>query len=207
MKTKTNLRESLVRLCVSAMLMAMNVVCSSSFMSIPVPGGHLYINDAVICTAAIILDPVSAFLVGGFGAFLGDLLFYPAPMFVSLVTHGVQAIVISLIAHYTLKKHPVVASSLGVALGAVIMVAGYSLGRAFIYSTPEYAIMKLPFQILQAVVGAVLGVVLCWGLGVVKLAKKTGAYYAPRAATMTESAAPEPDNSPNEEETVKTDKK
>ena len=94
MKTKTNLRESLVRLCVSAMLMAMNVVCSSSFMSIPVPGGHLYINDAVICTAAIILDPVSAFLVGGFGAFLGDLLFYPAPMFVSLVTHGVQAVVI-----------------------------------------------------------------------------------------------------------------
>lgn len=207
MKTKTNLRESLVRLCVSAMLMAMNVVCSSSFMGIPVPGGHLYINDAVICTAAIILDPVSAFIVGGFGAFLGDLLFYPAPMFVSLVTHGVQAIVISLIAHYTLKKHPVVASSLGVALGAVIMVVGYSLGRAFIYSTPEYAIMKLPFQILQAVVGAVLGVVLCWGLGVVKLAKKTGAYYAPRAATMTESAAPEPDNSPNEEETVKTDKK
>lgn len=207
MKTKTNLRESLVRLCVSAMLMAMNVVCSSSFMSIPVPGGHLYINDAVICTAAIILDPVSAFLVGGFGAFLGDLLFYPAPMFVSLVTHGVQAVVISLIAHYTLKKHPVVASSLGVALGAVIMVAGYSLGRAFIYSTPEYAIMKLPFQILQAVVGAILGVVLCWGLGVVKLAKKTGAYYVPRVAKMTESAAPEPDNSPNEEETVKTDKK
>ena len=207
MKTKTNLRESLVRLCVSAMLMAMNVVCSSSFMSIPVPGGHLYINDAVICTAAIILDPVSAFFVGGFGAFLGDLLFYPAPMFVSLVTHGVQAIVISLIAHYTLKKHPVVASSLGVSLGAVIMVAGYSLGRAFIYSTPEYAIMKLPFQILQAVVGAVVGVVLCWGLGVVKLAKKTGAYYVPHVAKMTESAAPEPDNSPNEEETVKTDKK
>lgn len=208
MKTKTNLRESLVRLCVSAMLMAMNVVCSSSFMSIPVPGGHLYINDAVICTAAIILDPVSAFLVGGFGAFLGDLLFYPAPMFVSLVTHGVQAIVISLIAHYTLKKHPVVASSLGVALGAVIMVAGYSLGRAFIYSTPEYAIMKLPFQILQAVVGAVLGVVLCWGLGVVKLAKKTGAYYAPRAATMadgvskdgTESGTPTDNSSVEEKE-------
>ena len=185
------MRESLIRLCVSAMLMAMNAVCSSSFMSIPVPGGHLYINDAVICTAAIILDPVAAFLVGGVGAFLGDLLFYPAPMFVSLVTHGVQAVVISLIAHWTLKKHPVVASSVGVAVGAVIMVAGYSLGRAFIYSTPEYAIMKLPFQILQAVVGAVLGVILCWGLGVVKLAKRTGAYYVPRAAKMVESAGQE----------------
>ena len=35
-----------------------------------------------------------------------------------------------------MKKHPVLASGLGVAIGAVIMVVGYSLGRAFIYSTP-----------------------------------------------------------------------
>ena len=46
--------------------------------------------------------------------------------------------------------------------GAIIMVTGYSLGRAFIYSTPEYAIIKLPYQILQAVVGAVLGVILLY---------------------------------------------
>ena len=42
------------------------------------------------------------------------------------------------------------------------MVVGYSLGRAFLYSTPEYAILKLPFQILQAALGAVCGVVLCF---------------------------------------------
>ena len=84
-------------LTVTAMLMAMNVVMSS--FSIPVPGGHLYLNDAVICTAAILLDPLGAFIVGGVGAFLGDFFFYPAPMFVSLVTHGLQAVVISLCAH------------------------------------------------------------------------------------------------------------
>lgn len=26
----------------------------------PVPGGHLYLNDIVICTAAILLDPLGA---------------------------------------------------------------------------------------------------------------------------------------------------
>ena len=57
-------------------------------------------------------------------------------------------------------------------IGAVIMVVGYSLGRAFIYSTPEYAVMKLPYQILQAVVGAVLGMLLCWKFGIRKLYKK-----------------------------------
>ena len=98
-------------------------------------------------------------------------------MFVSLVTHGVQAAVISIIAHHALKSHKLAASSLGVFAGAVIMVAGYSFGRAYIYSTPEYALLKLPYQILQAAVGAVAGVLICHRFGVIKLAKKAGFYY------------------------------
>ena len=151
----------------TAVFMAMNVAMSS--FGIPVPGGHFYLNDVVICVAAILLDPLSAFAVGGIGAFLGDLFFYPLPMFVSLVTHGLQAVVISVFSHYILKKRPVLAAGIGVAVGAVIMVAGYSLGRAYIYSTPEYALLKLPYQILQAVVGAVAGMVLCWKCGIRKM--------------------------------------
>lgn len=157
---KNQNRRGTYWLCYTAIFMALNVVMSS--FGIPVPGGHLYLNDVVICTAAIILDPLAAFCVGGVGAFLGDLLFYPLPMFVSLATHGLQAVVISLCARRLLKNRPVLASGIGVALGAVIMVVGYSLGRAFIYSTPEYALLKLPFQILQAAVGAVAGMLICW---------------------------------------------
>ena len=65
-----------------------------------------------------------------------------------------------------MKDHPMLASGIGVAVGAVIMVVGYSLGRAFIYSTPEYALIKLPYQILQAAVGAVVGMILCWKCGI-----------------------------------------
>lgn len=150
------------RVCVTALFMAMNILLSLSFFSVPVPGGHLYLNDIVIDTAAILLDPLSAFCVGGIGSFLGDLFFYPTPMFVSLVTHGLQALVISLMAHYAGKKRPVMASGIGVALGAVIMVAGYSIGRAFVYATPAAAVAKLPYQILQAVVGAAVAMLLCW---------------------------------------------
>ena len=171
MEKKTGRKRTTVWLCITAILMAMNVVMSS--FSIPVPGGHLYLNDVIICTAAILLDPFAAFMVGGVGAFLGDLFFYPTPMFVSLVTHGLQAVVISLFAHKVMKNHRVLASGIGVAIGAVIMVVGYSLGRAYIYSTPEYALLKLPFQILQAVVGAIAGMLLCWKCGVVKLYEKT----------------------------------
>ena len=147
--------------------MAMNVALSS--FGVPVPGGHLYLNDIVICLAAILFDPVAAFMVGGVGAFLGDLFFYPTPMFVSLVTHGLQAVVISVFSHYVLKKHPKFASGIGVTLGAVIMVVGYSLGRAFIYATPAAAVAKLPFQILQAAVGAVVGMIMCWPCGLHKV--------------------------------------
>lgn len=167
MQTKNKPARTTQWLCLTAMFMALNVIMSS--FSIPVPGGHLYMNDVVICTAAILMDPLAAFLVGGVGAFLGDLLFYPTPMFVSLATHGLQAVVISLFAHRVMKKHPAVASGLGVTLGALIMVAGYSLGRAFIYSTPEYALLKLPYQFLQAGVGAVVGMLLCWKCGLRRL--------------------------------------
>ena len=152
----------------TAVLTAMNVALSSFGM--PVPGGHLYLNDIVIVFAALLLDPLAAFWVGGIGAFLGDLLFYPTPMFVSLVTHGLQAAVISL----CVRRRPEsrAASVVGAVLGAVIMVVGYTLGRAYIYSTPEDAVLKLPFQILQAVTGAVVSIALCWKFGLVKLWQK-----------------------------------
>ena len=152
---------------ITACLLAANAAASS--FSIPVPGGHFYLCDVVICTAALMLDPVAAFFVGGVGSFLGDFLFYPTPMFVSLVTHGLQAVIISVFSHYIMKKRPALSAGIGVAIGAVIMVVGYSLGRAFIYSTPEYALLKLPYQVLQAVVGAVAGMLLCFKCSVRKL--------------------------------------
>ena len=59
-------------LTVTAMLMALNIAMSS--FGVPVPGGHLYLNDAVICTAAILLDPLGA----SFGAAVSMLLCFKA---------------------------------------------------------------------------------------------------------------------------------
>ncbi len=159
-----------LRLTIAAVLMAMNIALSS--FGIPVPGGHLYLCDAVICLSAILLGPFEAFIVGGVGSFFGDMIFYPPPMFVSLVTHGLQAVVISLIAHKILKNHPVLASGVGAAAGAVIMVTGYTLGKIFIYSNFEYAMLSLPFEIAQSSLGAVIGMLLCWKCGIRNLFDK-----------------------------------
>ena len=123
---KSNAKITTLRLTTAAVFMAMTIALSS--FGIPVPGGHLYLCDVAICLGAILLNPLEAFIVGGVGSFLGDMLFYPAPMFVSLATHGLQAVVISLISHKTLKNRPQLASGIGVTVGAVIMVIGYTLG-------------------------------------------------------------------------------
>lgn len=167
---QTQNRNKTRMLTVTALLLAMNIIMSMSVLSIPVPGGHMYLNDVIICLAAFLLDPLHAFIVGGVGAFIGDFLFYPAPMFVSLVTHGLQAVVVSLCSRRLFgRKHNVAAAVVGSVLGLIITVAGYTFGRAFIYSTPAYAVLKLPFQFLQTAVGSAIAIFLCFGCGVRKM--------------------------------------
>ena len=156
-----------INITMTALFMALNIAMSS--FGIPVPGGHLYLCDVIICLASILLNPLYAFVAGGIGSFIGDLIFYPQAMFVSLVVHGLQAIVISVISHYTLKKHPKLASGIGVTVGGIIMVIGYTLGKIYVYSTLQYAIIKLPYEIAQAALGAVLGMLLCWTFGIGRL--------------------------------------
>lgn len=158
------------RITITALFLAMNIAMSS--FGIPVPGGHLYLCDAVICLAALLLNPLEAFVVGGIGSFLGDMIFYPLPMFVSLVTHGLQAVVISLFAHRFKPEHQKAGAVIGVVIGGIIMVTGYTLGKIFVYSTFEYAMIKLPYEIAQAALGGVLGLLLCFHAGIGKLFKK-----------------------------------
>ena len=162
-----NKKITTVNITMTALFMAMTIALAS--FGIPVPGGHLYLCDVVICLAAILLNPLYAFVVGGIGSFLGDMIFYPLPMFVSLVTHGLQAVVISLISHHAFKNRPKLASGIGVAVGAVIMVVGYTLGKTFVYSTFAYAMLKLPYEIAQGAIGAICGMLLCWKCGIHKI--------------------------------------
>ncbi|HBK01815.1 MAG TPA: ECF transporter S component [Clostridiales bacterium] len=146
------------KICYVAVFTAMNVMLSS--FGITVPGGHIYLNDIVICFAALVLDPFSAFIVGGVGAFFGDLIFYPTPMFVSLFTHGLQGVAISLIVGKKTSLKPVRRVLIALFTGIIIMVGGYTLGKTFVYSTWETAVIKLPYEFAQAGIGAVVAFIL-----------------------------------------------
>ena len=167
MKNAVDGRQALKHIVIAAMFMALNVVMSS--FGIPVPGGHLYLNDIIIGTAALIFDPFTSFAIGGVGAFLGDVFFYPTPMYVTLVVRGLQAIAISVISRYTFKNNKKIANAIALAVGGIINVAGYSIGRAFFYATPSAAVLKLPTQFAMAALGAVVAPILVYKLGVGKM--------------------------------------
>ena len=108
-------------------------------------------------------------------------------MFVSLVTHGLQAVVISLLSHRLWQRRQLLSSSVAVTAGALIMVLGYTLGRAFVYSTPEYAVLKLPFEFLQAGFGAAASMLLLYPMQLKELFRQ---YFHVHPDTPPRNAAP-----------------
>lgn len=86
------------------------------------------------------IGPVGS-LYGRRGRRIWGRLFYPLPMFVSLATHGLQAVIISVFSHYVFKKNPVLFSGTGAAIGSVIMVTGYRLNRCMFVRSVRKAAM------------------------------------------------------------------
>jgi hypothetical protein len=83
--------------------------------------------------AAILPDSLGAFLASGTSVFIGDFLFDPALLFpwLSVVLRSWRSF------SWFGGAEPgreFRAAGFGVTVGAVIMVAGYALGRAFLYS-------------------------------------------------------------------------
>ena len=144
----------------TAMLMAMTAVLCS--FNIPLGFTHLYLVDIAVCMAGILLNPFLAFVAGGVGAFLGDLLFYPPAMVVTLIVRTVQVVVISVFSHYIMKKRPFISSLIGCIIGVIIMAFGYSYFSVLFYSNIEYALSKLPLEALQAAVGVAIALPLCY---------------------------------------------
>lgn len=142
------------QLSISSLFMALVIILSASIFSIPVPGGHFYFNGIVIFLVGLIFPPVQAVIIAGIGSFLGDFFFYPAPMFVTLVTHSLQVLVISLIISQKTKPINPIRTIIALFIGSIIDLVGYGIGRAFIYASPEYALLKLPFDILAIALGA-----------------------------------------------------
>jgi len=149
-------KYSTLWLCVSALLLGLNIALCS--FGIPVPGGNLYLTDVLICSSALIMDPLASFMIAGAGAFFGDMIFYPVTMLASLLAHGLQALIIS----YISKKNNcrLLFDIIGTAVGCAIMILVYGLFRLITTGLIEEALLCMPYDVLQALTGAVAGIII-----------------------------------------------
>lgn len=115
--------------------------------------GYLNLGDMVVLLSALLLGKKGGFLVGGLGSSMADILLgytHYAP--ITFLVKGIEGFVVG----YLLEKNvkPIVATS----IGGLIMAGGYLLAEFFLYG--KGAIVSLPGNILQGMVGSVMSIIL-----------------------------------------------
>jgi len=122
--------------------------------------GYFNLGDGFILLFASILDPFSAFLVGGLGSALADVAGgYAYYFFPTLIIKGLEAIVVS----YLMSKFSKKAQIPAYLLGAVIMVVGYFLAKWYLKGSVAIALTGIPENIFQSAVGIVIALI-CYPL-------------------------------------------
>ena len=171
------MKNNLVRKLVLSSLFIALVFLATYFTRIPtlLPGGYFNLGDAVIMLAAVFIGPLGGLIAGGIGSAFADiaasaLIFAP----ITLVVKGMEGLAVGLIAAKYRRDHLETGRAspfnfnliLALVVGALIMVAGYFSGEAFILSLFDRAFglaaaaAELPANLLQGALSAILGYVL-----------------------------------------------
>ena len=159
-QTNSALRTSLI-----AVLTAV-VVVFTIIVKIPTPTkGYLNLCDLAICFIAFTFSPLTAFIAGGLGTAIADIISgYPQWALISFVVHGIEGLVVATIVKRSaedIKNGVKVSPSKVIAamiLCIVIVAGGYFLLTAIFMSVGfAAAAAGIPGNIAQASVGVVAG--------------------------------------------------
>ncbi|MBE3519616.1 MAG: ECF transporter S component [Firmicutes bacterium] len=130
------------------------VATATAFLKIPIPTGYGYIHlgDGLIYGIAASFGPVLATVSGGLGSAVADLLAgYPAWMPWSIAIKGLTGYLVgSLVTRRKLHKVPAMVA------GALVTIAGYSLGAFVLYGAAAVPAEFL-FDLIQTGSGVVVG--------------------------------------------------
>lgn len=161
----TKRKDTLVKLCISAMMAALTCV-ATMLIQIPSPiGGYVNFGDCFVLIGAWILGPGYGFAAAGIGSALADLFTgYAHYVPGTFLIKGLMAVAAVVILRAFMKKSEklrTVGFITGGVTAEVIMVAGYYLyaavflGKGFIV-----AFDSVPSNLVQGVFGIVIGLVI-----------------------------------------------
>lgn len=134
-------------------------VLMTAVVSIPIVGGNGYVNlgDMVIFLSAMLLGRRSAFIVGGLGSFLADIILgYGIYAPASFIIKGLEGFIAgSLMRKGIGKKYPLFASI----VAGIWMALGYYIFEIFLYGA-KGALLSVPANLSQGALGAVVSIIL-----------------------------------------------
>jgi len=141
---------------VTAVMIAV-VAVFTLFIRIPIPATEGYFNfsDVAIYFTAFTFGPWVGLVAGGVGACLADIVGgFPQFAILSLIAHGLEGFV----AGYVGRGAGLGRMLLGWLLGAIVMILVYFLGEALVLTGLGPALTEAPFNAVQNVAGAIVGI-------------------------------------------------
>jgi uncharacterized membrane protein len=135
-------------------VMATLVAVGTLLIRIPNPmGGYFNFGDVMIFVSALTFSPLVGGVAGGLGSAIADIIGFPVFAIPTLVIKGLEGLIASLVAN----KKSIFRDVLAVCLAGTEMVVGYFLVEYYLWGFAG-AVGEIPLNILQIVVGGVIGV-------------------------------------------------
>lgn len=180
-RNSSNTNSGIRKLVFTALVMAMILVATSLFrIPVPMTQGYVHLGDAVIFLGVLLLGKRNGALAAGLGSAMGDVLggytfFAPCTFIVKFL----MAFVCGLIIEKFLGKNENSIEGLeksvsggkrraiemtAMAVGGLVMVAGYFLGEIPIYGNVGTALAEIPWNIGQFLTGEVVAMLIAVSL-------------------------------------------
>ena len=184
MKQVTSSKRAVLHIAVTGVMTGL--VMAFTFIGINIGSAYVNLGDVMVLTAAALFGPATAAIAGGLGAMFADLIMFPATFAFTLVIKAVEGAICGALIKYAVPKLARRHIPLQVALGiismvfaAVVMAVGYFGTNVLFWGEGDSpatrlsgAVLQLPIDILQGVVGCVLAVLLTYVLRLDKIAAR-----------------------------------
>ena len=151
-------RNNKVRMMTLAARLAAFTAVATIMIQIPTPTkGYVNLGDCIVNIAAWVLGPAYGAAAAGIGSSLADIISgYTMYAPVTLVIKALMAVVSFYVFNLTKDRFKGIISTVIAASAAeLVMVTGYTLYEVIIYHSWSYAVVGIPGNIAQSVMGII----------------------------------------------------
>lgn len=155
------MKNKVQKIVITALIAAL-ICVATMIIKIPTPlKGYVNAGDGFILLGAAVLSPAYAFLAGGLGSALADVLSgYSSYALATFVVKGLMALAAALILKKLKENNSKgVLKIIPAVVAEIIMVLGYFVYEGFLYGFGPSAVNIIP-NLLQGVAGIIIGLTL-----------------------------------------------